>query len=99
MLTHEPSWVGGVSAHLPVNLDESLVHYALHLVPGESILEPVPQEHKEWDALPQLVRTWGWPGSLKGTRVSMKEMCISPMLHYLKLVSYARHSSSLGPVC
>jgi hypothetical protein len=62
--THEPSWVGLVSPDLAINQ-----HLALHqdrndLTVCQGILEPVPDDEDKWEALPGLVGTRGWLGSL-----------------------------------
>ena len=64
LLTHEASWIRWIRADLPIDFDKSLLHYPLHLVSSQSVLEAVPQEHYEWNALPQLVGTSGGPGRL-----------------------------------
>lgn len=80
--THESSWVGDVGADLAVDLDEPLHADLLHLIPSQGILEAVPQEDDEGQALPQLVGTGG------GTR-SLEEKSI--MLDQNKLLSYFLH--------
>lgn len=58
-LTHEASGVGNISADLAIDLDEPLHADLLDLISGQSVLETVPQEDDEGQALPQLVRTGG----------------------------------------
>lgn len=64
-LTHESSGVGDVGADLAIDLDESLHADLLHLIPSQGVLEAVPQENDEGQALPQLVGTGGRTGSLE----------------------------------
>jgi len=56
---HESSGVGGVSADLAVNLDEALLDDGGDLLLGEGVLQPVPQEDDEGQALAGLVGTSG----------------------------------------
>lgn len=65
-LTHEPSRVGDISADFAVDLDEPLHADLLHFVARQRILQAVPQEDDERQALPQLVGTGGGTRSLKG---------------------------------
>lgn len=65
-LTHKSSRVGDVGADLAVNLDEPLHADLLHLISSQSVLEAVPQEDDEGQALPQLVGTGGRTRSLRG---------------------------------
>lgn len=67
-LTHESSRVGDVGADLAVDLDEPLHADLLHLIPSQGVLEAVPQEDDEGQALPQLVGTGGRTRSLRGGR-------------------------------
>jgi hypothetical protein len=53
--THEPSRVGLVSADLAINLDVALHQDGLHLTVGKSILQPVPEDEDQRQALPGLV--------------------------------------------
>lgn len=69
ILTHEPSRVGDVGADLAVDLDEPLHADLLHLISGQGVLEAVPQEDDEGQALPQLVGTGGRTRSLKNNHV------------------------------
>lgn len=70
-LTHEASGVGDVSADLAVDLDKSLHADFLNLISSQSVLQPIPQEDDEGQALPQLVGTSGRPRSLgTGKRTS-----------------------------
>lgn len=64
-LTHESSRVGDVGADLAIDLDEPLHADLLHLVPSQGVLEAVPQENDEGQALPQLVGTGGRTRSLR----------------------------------
>lgn len=64
-LTHESSGVGDIGADLAIDLDESLHADLLHLIPSQGVLEAVPQENDEGQALPQLVGTSGRTGSLE----------------------------------
>lgn len=64
-LTHESSGVGHIGADLAVDLDEPLHADLLNLIPSQGILEAVPQEDDEGQALPQLVGTGGRTRSLK----------------------------------
>lgn len=64
-LTHESSRVGDVGADLAVDLDEPLHADLLHLIPSQGVLEAVPQEDDEGQALPQLVGTGGRTRSLR----------------------------------
>lgn len=70
-LTHEPSWVGDISADLAIDLDEPLHADLLDLISSQSVLETVPQKDDEGQALPQLVGTGGWTRSLN--RVDMQK--------------------------
>lgn len=54
--THESSRVCGVGAHFAVHFDESLFDDLEHFVTSERVLEPVPQEDDQRQALAQLVR-------------------------------------------
>lgn len=63
-LTHEACGVGDVGADLAVNLDESLHADFLDLISSQSVLQPVPQEDDEGEALPQFVGASGGPRSL-----------------------------------
>lgn len=63
-LTHESSGVGDVGADLAVDLDEPLHADLLHLIPSQGVLEAIPQEDDEGQALPQLVGTGGRTRSL-----------------------------------
>ena len=54
-LTHESGRVGLVGPNLPVNLDEALVDNLYHLGVSEGILQSVPEENQQWQALSQLV--------------------------------------------
>ena len=65
-LTHEPGGVGDVGADLAVDLDEPLHADLLDLVSGQGVLQPVPQEDDEGQALPQFVGTGGGTRSLGG---------------------------------
>lgn len=67
-LTHKSSRVGDVGADLAIDLDEPLHADLLDLVSGQRVLEPVPQEDDEGQALPQLVGTGGGPRSLSETQ-------------------------------
>lgn len=67
-LTHESSRVGDISADLAVDLDEPLHADLLYLVPSQGVLEAVPQEDDEGQALPQLVGTGGRTRSLRRRR-------------------------------
>lgn len=64
-LTHESSRVGDVGADLAIDLDEPLHADLLHLISSQGILEAIPQEDDEGQALPQLVGTGGRTRSLK----------------------------------
>lgn len=64
-LTHESSRVGDVGADLAIDLDEPLHADLLHLISSQGILEAVPQEDDEGQALPQLVGTGGRTRSLR----------------------------------
>ena len=55
--THETGGIGGVSAHLSVDLDEALHADHLNLVVGQSVLQTVADDEDEGEALSQLVRT------------------------------------------
>jgi hypothetical protein len=59
---HESSWVGGVSANLAIDLDEALLNDGSNLLLGEGVLQPVPQEDEEGQALAGLVGTSRWLG-------------------------------------
>lgn len=72
-LTHESSRVGDVSADLAVDLDEPLHADLLHLISSQGVLEAVPQEDDEGQALSQLVGTGGRTWSLKGRWKEKKE--------------------------
>ncbi len=63
-LTHEASGVGDISADLAIDLDEPLHADLLDLISGQSVLETVPQEDDEGQALPQFVGTGGGTRSL-----------------------------------
>lgn len=63
-LTHESSRVGDIGADLAINLDEPLHADLLHFIPSQGVLEAVPQEDDEGQALPQLVGTGGRTRSL-----------------------------------
>lgn len=63
-LTHEASGVGDISADLAIDLDEPLHADLLDLISGQSVLEAVPQEDDEGQALPQFVGTGGRTRSL-----------------------------------
>lgn len=65
-LTHEASGVGDISADLAVDLDEPLHAYLLDLISGQGVLQTVPEEDDEGQALPQLVGTSGGTRSLEG---------------------------------
>jgi len=54
---HEPSWVSVVGADASVDLDEPLGEDLLDFRVGERVLETIPQEKSERQALAQLVRT------------------------------------------
>ena len=64
-LTHESSGVGDIGADLAVDLDEPLHADLLHLIPSQGVLEAIPQEDDEGQALPQLVGTGGRTRSLR----------------------------------
>lgn len=63
-LTHEASGVGDISTDLAIDLDEPLHADLLDLISGQSVLETVPQEDDEGQALPQFVGTGGGTRSL-----------------------------------
>lgn len=65
-LTHEASGVGDVGADLAVDLDEPLHANLFDLVSGQGVLQTVPEEDDEGQALPQLVGTSGGTRSLEG---------------------------------
>lgn len=69
-LTHKSSRVGDVGADLAIDFDEPLHANLLDLVSGQRVLQPVPQEDDEGQALPQLVGTGGGPRSLTVTKHS-----------------------------
>ena len=60
---HEASGVGGVGANLAVDLDEALLDDGVDLPLGEGVLQPVPEEDDEGQALAGLVGTGRWLGS------------------------------------
>lgn len=64
-LTHEAGGVGDVSADLAIDLDEPLHADLLDLISSQSVLETVPQEDDEGQALPQFVGTSGGTRSLQ----------------------------------
>lgn len=57
LLTHEPSWEGGVSPHFPIDFDQTLFNDPLHLISGECILKPVTEHHYKGQTFSQLMRT------------------------------------------
>jgi hypothetical protein len=63
--THEPSRVGLVSPDLAINQDMALHQDRNNLTVSQSILEPVPDDEDQGKALPGLVRTRRWLGSLQ----------------------------------
>lgn len=65
MLTHESSRVGDISADFAVDLDEPLHADLFHFIPCQGVLQAVPQEDDEGQALPQLVGTGGGTRSLR----------------------------------
>lgn len=62
--THETSWVGLVSPDLAINQDMALHEDRNNLTVCQSILEPVPDNEDQRQALPGLVRTRRWLGGL-----------------------------------
>ena len=72
MHTHETSWVGLVSSDLSINHDMALHKDRLHLTVGKSILQSVPEDEDQRQALPGLVGTRRWLGGLK----SLDNSCI-----------------------
>jgi hypothetical protein len=64
---HETSWVGGISADLAINLDQTLHDDSLGLTAVQGILETVAEEDDERQAIAELVRTGRWARSI-GTR-------------------------------
>lgn len=67
-LTHEARRVGDVGANFAVDLDEPLHANLLHLISGQGVLQPVPQEDDQREAFPQLVRARGGTGRLQEER-------------------------------
>ena len=65
---HETSGVVEVGADLTVNLDEPLLADEKGLLPGQGVLETVPQEDNQRETLPELVGTGRGMGSLKAKR-------------------------------
>lgn len=59
-LTHEAGGIGGISAHLAVNLDQTLHDNFGHLSAVQSVLETVSQEDQQRQRLAQLVWTGRW---------------------------------------
>lgn len=55
ILTHESSWIVGICSNFAIDLDQPLFNDTFDLVSSESILETVPKEHNERDALSLLV--------------------------------------------
>jgi hypothetical protein len=76
---HEPRWVGLVSPHFAIDLDETLVDDLLHLVVGERVFESVPEEHHKRETFPELV----WPGARMGCEHS-PEFVQHPVLGSMK---------------
>ena len=62
-LTHETSGIGGIRAHLSVDLHETLHADHLDLVVGQSVLQTVADDQNERKALSQLVGTTAGVGS------------------------------------
>ena len=62
-LTHETSGIGGIRAHLSVDLHETLHADHLDLVVGQSVLQTVADDQNERKALSQLVGTTARVGS------------------------------------
>ena len=62
--THESSRESLVGSDLSVDLDESLLNNSSDLSTGQSVLQSVSEEDGEGKGLSELVRTWGWSGSL-----------------------------------
>lgn len=56
-LTHETSGEGGVSAHLTIDLNQTLHADHLDLVVGQSVLQTVADDQQERKTLSQLMRT------------------------------------------
>lgn len=88
-LTHESGGVGGVCADLAVHLDEALLHDLEHLVTGERVLEPVPQEDDQRQALAQPVRARAGP-----RRVHAAELVQHPCLRRVQTLQML-----LGAAC
>jgi len=65
---HEPSWVSVVGADASVDLDEPLGEDLLDFRVGERVLETIPQEKSERQALAQLVRTGRRSGSVTSSQ-------------------------------
>lgn len=84
-LTHESSGVSDVGADLAVDLDEPLHADLLDLIPSQGILEAVPQEDDEGQALPQLVGTGG------GTRSLEKKSMMLDQIKFNCWISYFWH--------
>lgn len=91
-LTHKSSRIGDIGADLAVNLDEPLHADFLHLIPSQGILEAVPQENNEGQALPQFVRTGGRTRSL--TETTFREATLKPTLTLRGNATY-EHSGEL----
>jgi hypothetical protein len=54
---HKTSWEADIGADLTVNEDVAFLEDHLNLVIGEGVFETVAEEHNQWKALTELVRT------------------------------------------
>jgi hypothetical protein len=61
---HETGGVCAVGADLRIDLDESLHEDSGGFASIEGILQSISQEHDQWHAVAEFVRTRGWPGSV-----------------------------------